>query len=133
MRIAIPVWGDKISPVLDTAPKLLVIENESQKESTRFETFLMEQNISRRCAFIRGLNIDVLICGAVSRQMSGMLTASGIKVISEISGSVEAILDAYFQGTLLQSGFFMPGRKAKQMDQNHNPHTFNRSEGKMSS
>jgi predicted Fe-Mo cluster-binding NifX family protein len=111
MRIAVPIWEDKVSPVLDTASKLLIIESETQKEVSRFEAFLLEQDIPRRCHFIQGLNINVLICGAVSRQLSGMLTASEIKVISGISGPAERILEAYLKGTLLNSGFFMPGRK----------------------
>lgn len=111
MRIAIPIWEDKISPVLDTASKLLIIDKNDQKEVSRFEAFLLEQDMSQRCSFIRKLDLDVLICGAVSRQVSGMLKASGIKIISEISGPAEKVLEAYLQGTLLNSGFFMPGRK----------------------
>ena len=111
MRIAVPIWEDKVSPLLDTASKLLIIESETQKEVSRFEAFLLEQDIPQRCHFIQGLNINVLICGAVSRQLSGMLTASEIKVISGISGQVEKVLEAYLQGTLLNAGFFMPGRK----------------------
>jgi len=111
MRIAIPIWGDKISPVLDTASKLLIIDKNDQKEVSRFEAFLLKQDVSQRCSFIRKLDLDVLICGAVSRQFSGILKASGIKIISEISGPAERVLEAYLQGTLLNSGFFMPGRK----------------------
>ena len=112
MRVAISIWDDRISPVLDTASKLLVIENKTQRETSRFETYLVGQDIYRRCAFIQRLDLDVLICGAVSRQMSGMLTSSGIKVISEISGPAEAVLDAYFQGRLMNSRYFMPGRES---------------------
>ncbi len=111
MRIAISIWGNKISPVLDTASKLLIIENENQKESLRFEANLLEQDMAQRCSFIRGLNIDVLICGAVSRQLSGMLTAFGIEIISGISGPVQDVLDAYLHDALRHSAFFMPGRK----------------------
>jgi predicted Fe-Mo cluster-binding NifX family protein len=50
-----------------------------------------------------------------------MLASSGIKVISEISGPVEAVLDAYSQGTLLHSGFFMPGRKNNYISQEYGP------------
>lgn len=109
MRIAVSIWEDKISPLLDTASKLLVIENALQREISRFEVYLLEQDISRRCHFIRGLNINVLICGGVSRQLSGMLEASGINVISGISGPVEEIIEAYLQGTLGDSRYFMPG------------------------
>ena len=133
MRIAISIWDEKISPVLDTASKLLVIENKTDRETARFETHLPEQNIPRRCSFIRDLNIDVLICGAVSRQMSGMLTSSGIKLISEISGPVEAVVDAYFRGKLLQEEFFMPGRRSNRMVQSHTFKSVNRSARKRSS
>lgn len=117
MRIAIPIWEGKISPVLDTASKLLIIDNKIQKESSRFETNLLEQDISQRCSFIRGLDLDVLICGAVSRQYRVMLKACGIKIISGISGPAEEVLDAYLQGALLHSGFFMPGSKRNHLDQ----------------
>ena len=116
MRIAISIWGDKISPVLDTASKLLIIDKNDQKESSRFEAHLLPQDMSQRCSYIRELDLDILICGAVSRQFSGMLKASGIKIISEISGPAEDVLDAYLQGVLLHSGFFMPGRKNNHFD-----------------
>ena len=82
MRIAVSVWEDKISPVFDTASKLLIIENEPQRETSCFEVYLLEQDIQQRCSFVRGLDLDVLICGAISRQLAGRLQASGIKIIS---------------------------------------------------
>jgi predicted Fe-Mo cluster-binding NifX family protein len=121
MRIAIPIWEDKISPVLDTASKLLIIDDKTQKQSSRFEANLLEQDMSQRCSFIRGLELDVLICGAVSRQLLGMLKACGIKIISGISGPAEDVLDAYLQGALLHSGFFMPGSKRNHFDQGNQP------------
>lgn len=116
MRVAISIWEDKISPVLDTAAKLLIIDNKGQKESSRFEADLLEQDISRRCSFIKKLDLDVLICGAVSRQFLEMLKASDIKIIFGISGPAEDVLKAYHQGTLLHSGFFMPGSKNSHVD-----------------
>ena len=116
MRIAVSIWEDKISPVLDTASKLLIIENETQRETSCFEVYLLEQHIPQRCSFIRGLDLDVLICGAVSRQLAGMLTASGIKIISGISGPAEDVLKAYLKEGLLHSEFFMPGSKSNHLD-----------------
>jgi len=121
MRIAVSIWEDKVSPVLDTASKLLIIESEMQKEVSRFETKLFVQDISRRCHFVRGLNIDVLICGAASSQLSGRLMSSGIEVISGISGSAEEVLKAYLQGTLLHPRFFMPGYKFDPISQSNKP------------
>ena len=109
MKIAIPIWEDKVSPVLDTASRLLVVEFEDQEEATRFETFLDEQDISRRCVRIRRLGVDTLICGAISRGFSNILEASGIHVVPGISGHPEDVLDAYLNGDLFRSKFFMPG------------------------
>jgi predicted Fe-Mo cluster-binding NifX family protein len=109
MRIAIPIWENKVSPVMDTASRLLIIETDGQKEITRFETYLEEQDISRRCHRIQSLEIDVLICGAICRSFSEMLRASDILIVSEISGLVEDVLKAYLQGKLADSKFFMPG------------------------
>ena len=121
MRIAVSIWEGKISPVLDTASKLLVIESNDQREVSRFEAYMFEENISRRCHFIRGLDLDVLICGAASHQLSGMLNASGIDVISGISGPAEDIIEAYLQETLGDSNFFMPGFNNHTLSQQNKP------------
>ncbi|MBW1767274.1 MAG: NifB/NifX family molybdenum-iron cluster-binding protein [Deltaproteobacteria bacterium] len=109
MRIAIPIWDDKISPVLDTASRLLIVDVEDQKEASRFETILDEQDLVRRCLRIRGMEVDTLICGAVSRPFFRMLMSPDIEIIPEISGHVEDVLKAYLQGNLFHSKFLMPG------------------------
>ncbi len=113
MRIAIPVWGNKVSPVLDTASRLLIVDVEDRNEAGRFEIYLEEQDLSRRCLRINGMKVDILICGAISRPIARMLIASGIDVISEISGLAEEVLAAYLQGNLFNSKFLMPGCKRK--------------------
>lgn len=121
MRIAIPVWDDKISPVLDTASRLLIVELEDRKESSRFEIYLDEQELSRRCVRIRGMDIEILICGAVSRPFWSMLAASGINIIQGISGHPEEVLKAYLHGNLFHPGFLMPGCKANRERQGKDP------------
>ncbi|MBN1102244.1 MAG: NifB/NifX family molybdenum-iron cluster-binding protein [Deltaproteobacteria bacterium] len=109
MRIAIPVWEDKVSPLLDTASRLLVVDVEDRSEVSRLEIYLDEQQISRRCLRIQGLDVNVLICGAISMSFFRMLTASGIEVIAGISGPAEDVLRVCLKGRLAESGFFMPG------------------------
>jgi predicted Fe-Mo cluster-binding NifX family protein len=109
MKVAIPIWEDKISPVFDTASRLLVVEVEDKKESSRFETFLDVQDLSRRCVRIQGLGVDTLICGAISQPFLRWLRARGINIISGISGHPEDVLEAYLEGTLSESRFLMPG------------------------
>ncbi len=113
MKIGIPIWEDRISPVLDTASRLLIVEVVDRKEASRFETYLEEQDVCHRCVRIRGLGIDTLICGAISRAFSKILEASGITVVPGISGHPEDVLNAYLQGDLSHSRFLMPGFKRK--------------------
>ena len=111
MRVAIPIWEDKVSPVFDTASRLLIVEIEGQREASRFETCLNEQDISRRCFRIQKLGVDILVCGAISRPLSNMLMAFGINIIPWITGNPEDVLKAYLQGTLTHPSFLMPGCK----------------------
>ena len=119
MRIAIPIWNEKISPVLDTASRLLIVDLEGQNEASRFEIYLDEQDLSRRCFRIQGMNINILICGAISHPFARMLIASGIDVIPEISGRAEEVLSAYLQGDLFNSRFLMPGSIRSGFDKNN--------------
>lgn len=112
MKIAISVWEGKISPVFDTASRLLVIVIEGEKEVSRFETYFDEQALISRCAKIRILGIDVLICGAISRNFLDMLKSCGIRVIPWVCGPVEQVLDAFAgapDGIYLEANFLMPG------------------------
>jgi predicted Fe-Mo cluster-binding NifX family protein len=112
MKVAISVWEGKISPVFDAAATLLVLEIEGKKELSRFKTHFEEQAVIRRCARIRVLGIDVLICGAISRNFLDMLQISGIQVIPWVCGSADQVLEAFTKepnGICLDSSFLMPG------------------------
>ena len=111
MRIAIPVWEGKVSPVFDTAIRLLVVDVNKQKEESRFLYYIDENHLMQKCQRIRKLDLDTLICGAVSQTFLKMLLASGLEVIQEISGPVEEVLDAYLRGNVFQPRFLMPGCK----------------------
>jgi predicted Fe-Mo cluster-binding NifX family protein len=109
MRLAFPVWENRISPVLDTATRLLVVEVKDHCELSRSEIFLDERDVSRKCRRIRSLGVNALICGAVTRRLSNMLNDSGIHIIPGVSGRPDEVLDACLQGRLAHSKFLMPG------------------------
>lgn len=112
LKIIIPVWEGKVSPLLDTAQRLLLVETVNGDIASRCEVFLDEMDISRRCFRIWRLKADVLICGAVSRPFQRLLTAEpGLQLIQGISGPVEAVLMAYLQGRLNRPQFLMPGSR----------------------
>jgi hypothetical protein len=98
-----------VSPVLDVARELLVIECNPKSERTRQIILLTELDICRRTDMIRALELDTLICGALSRPLELLLTAAGIKLLTHTCGPVDEVLGAYFDGSLSEGAFRMPG------------------------
>lgn len=117
MKIAMPVWENKISPVLDTASRLLVVELKEGGDMSRFEIYLDERDLSKRCSRITGLGVDTLICGAVTRHFSDMLKALGVDLITGISGQPDEVLHACFEGRLAHSKYLLPGRSPEGVEE----------------
>ncbi len=109
MKIAIPYWEGKVSPVLDTSSRLLVLDFQGEEEVSRYEIPLSESDLGRRCDYIRQSGAEVLICGAISRPFYLMLAAAQVDVIPWISGQVKEVISAYLGQTLNHEKFLMPG------------------------
>jgi predicted Fe-Mo cluster-binding NifX family protein len=109
LRVAIPIWEGRVSPVLDVAEQLLVADVEEGREIARslesLDTFLLPQRAHR----FSELGVDTLICGAISQPLSDLLLAAGITVIPCIIGEVEDVLNSYLDEGIPTPEFFMPG------------------------
>jgi len=111
-KIAIPAWQRQVSTVFDFAGKLLLIDMDGSKETSRTENVLPDEPIPQRAARLKNFGVDVLICGAISRPLALMISGSGIEVLPEISGRIDEVLNAYLAGRLTEQRFSMPGCKA---------------------
>ena len=109
MRIALAVWDGRISPVFDTARSLLLIDVEKGLETGRREERLHEKWMPARAARLTALGVNTLLCGAISRPLSAMLASARVQVIPFLTGEVENVLKAYFDGELDDPLFQMPG------------------------
>jgi predicted Fe-Mo cluster-binding NifX family protein len=108
-KIAIPVYGDNISNVFDFAHKLLLVDIENGHELNRSEVPLTPESVPQRAGRLKSLGANVLICGAISRPLMYMLTASGVDVLPYVTGHVDELLQAYMTGQLGQPQFILPG------------------------
>jgi predicted Fe-Mo cluster-binding NifX family protein len=109
MKIAIPVWQDSISGVFDFADKLSLAEIEGQTEKNRLEIPLPNEPIPKKAGRLKELDVDVLICGAISKPLAFLIIGAGIKIIPFVSGQIDEVLNAYLGGRLKDSQFLMPG------------------------
>lgn len=109
MKIAIPIYNGNVSNVFDFAHRLSVVDIENAKVVERSEVELKAESLPQRAGRLKNLEVDVLICGAISRALATMITASEIEVLAFVTGRVDDVLEAYLTGQLAKSQFTMPG------------------------
>ncbi len=113
MKMALTVWGNRISPVFDAANMLLVVEIENTKIiSRRYEPFYPELT-TRLAVRLTEMNVTILICGAISEMPANVLEANDIKLIPFITGDTDDVIDAYVKNIPFMQAFLMPGCRHK--------------------
>ena len=108
-RIAVTVWGQRVSPVFDSARTLLIAEIDGNTLiNVSHLTFDPERPLEL-LHMLRAQRVALIICGAVSEGPATMIEAAGIDLLPFITGDVRQILEAYRQGQLVGAEFKMPG------------------------
>jgi len=109
MKVSIPTWAGRVSPVFDVAKQLLVVAIEEGRESSREQAAIEETQMLDRVKRVTQLGVDVLICGAISGALEAMLVSAGVRVLPHTCGAVEEILQAFESGRLTDEKYLMPG------------------------
>jgi len=109
MKVVIPHWQGRVSPVFDVAGNVLVVEAEGGVERSRQDVRLDAENPQVRASRLVQMGADVLVCGAISRPLELAVAAAGIEVIPQTCGPVDEVLMAFLDGRLSQGAFLMPG------------------------
>lgn len=109
MTVAVPVWQDRVSPVFDTACRLLVVRRQRGREVERKEFILGLLAVEALARSVSELHVDVLLCAAISEPLRQALERSGVRVEHHLCGEVETLLAAFCAGNCRRSEFRMPG------------------------
>lgn len=109
MRVAIPTWDGRVSPVFDTARELLLLDIRDSREFSRANATLSETTHAARVARLNQLGVEALVCGAVSCPLGEMIKQSGIRLTPFIAGDTEGVIAACLKGELARPVFAMPG------------------------
>jgi len=110
MKVAIPHWQGRVSPVFDVASHVLLVDVDDGTERGRQDVYLDANGPRARASLLADLGADVLVCGAISRQQETALSATGVRVIQQICGNVDEVLVAFRNDRLSRDAFLMPGR-----------------------
>ncbi len=109
MKIAVTAWENRISPVFDAASRFLIADIQGREIIDRQVVPFNPAMDSHIIAFLTGFNIQVLICGAISRTPATLIESSGILLIPFITGNIEMVLHSYAKGADIMPEFLMPG------------------------
>ena len=109
LRIAIPIRDNCVSPAFDFARTLLLVELEDGREVRRSETALVPEPNARRAARLIELQVELLVCGAISRDLARSVAGAGIEILSYVSGPIDEVVKAYAAGRLAEPRFVLPG------------------------
>lgn len=101
-RVAIPIWQGHVSPTLDFASKILVVDAGDARCGARVELNLRGPQQHCLVRQLADLGTNVVICGAVSRSLAESLEQRGVRVMSFVSGEVRDVLRAFLDGVLVQ-------------------------------
>jgi predicted Fe-Mo cluster-binding NifX family protein len=109
MRVAIPIFGARISPRFDFAPSLLLLTLEKGKVKEREEVSLTPWDPWRRVEKLKEFAVQTLICGGIDCHSRQMLEDNRIRVIPWIAGEAEEALHFFLNGNLRPGSTLWPG------------------------
>ena len=107
--VAVTTWNGRVSPVLDVARQVELLDVEDGRVVGRRQAGLPGADPFQQAAALLALRARVLICGAVSRPLADQLIAGGIELAPFTAGETEAVIRAWLDGTLANPALRMPG------------------------
>ena len=108
-RLVLPVYRTRVSPVLDTCTRLLLIDLNGGKETRRKSVATTGLSMRQRVELLVTLEADLVICAGTSQQLYSGLRAQAMKLITGIVGEIEQVLQGFLEDRLKDPIFRMPG------------------------
>jgi predicted Fe-Mo cluster-binding NifX family protein len=109
MRVTIPLWQGRVSPVFDEACRILLVDIVDKQEQHRHEESLIARNPFERAQALLKLGVDLLICGMLSQAQQAALASAGIRIIPHICGPMEEVIAALLDDRIESGTLLMPG------------------------
>ena len=112
MKIAIPVWNGRVSPIFDVARTIRVVDLDTDRDLVVADsTYPLERG--RPTSTLDALGVDLLVCSAISPAVESAVWVLGVEVISDICGSPDEIFQALADGGAELDRFRSPGSRKK--------------------
>ena len=109
VKIAVTIWGNRISPVFDASGNLLVAEIENTSIVSKTFKEITPDTPETLVSLLNHLGVCVLICGAISQKAADTIVQNKIQLISFVTGNTDRILESFALKKGIEKTFMMPG------------------------
>lgn len=107
----ITIYGERISPLFDTAERILALTLEGNRITETRELIFPRGTLETRTAFLSESGVKLLFCGAISRPARMLIESRGILVYPFLSGFYRDLLSVIEKRDFPELlTFSMPGR-----------------------
>jgi predicted Fe-Mo cluster-binding NifX family protein len=93
--------GDNVAPCFGNCSMISIYTIRDGRLAKRMDFPLRSRDPFDRVRLLRDQEVETIICGGVQDLLEAILQASGITVISWVSGSMDDLLDLYIRGQLV--------------------------------
>ena len=101
MKVAIPRMGESVAPCFGYCATMVIFTIKNGAVTNQIDFPLHSREPFDRVRLLRDQEVDTLICGGMQDVFEDSLRASGIEVISWVSGSVDDLLELFLRGQLV--------------------------------
>jgi predicted Fe-Mo cluster-binding NifX family protein len=111
MKIAIPLFGSRVSPRFGCEPEILIVDIEARREVNRRTFSTMGLGIPQQISLLSFLGVDTLICGGIDIFCLRSLSVRGFEIISGVIGEADEALNYFLSGKLREGQCLRRGRR----------------------
>jgi predicted Fe-Mo cluster-binding NifX family protein len=100
MKVAIPLFENRVSPHFFTAPELLLVQIDSRIVCSSWKISLEIFTQAQRKVKILALGPDVLLCGGIDGETRRWFERQGVQVTDNQMGDAMEILDRHLKKSI---------------------------------
>jgi predicted Fe-Mo cluster-binding NifX family protein len=112
MKVAIPLFKDRISPRFDVCPEIWIVELNNGEVISQAKWPMESFNLQQRIDQLTSKGVDKIICGGIDSFCMDHLGNRGIDVIQNVAGEAGEALNLFIKG-VLRPGFYCNGKRGR--------------------
>lgn len=107
---AFSAWKNRIAPVFDVSRSIWIVTSEGGRILHQKEAGFSGDDLHLKAVRLAELDVDALVCGAISRPLQSMIVAHGIDIIPFVTGNLHEVIRTWVCGDQNRiCGYTMPG------------------------